>query len=419
MNTPTRRFLKKAFWGYYRHNAIQLPPRFGRREWAFVFWDKDFMKRHTAFRKQQELENYLLGGIPRHLYHSSSYYRDPANRSMKDKDWLGADLVFDLDADHLRDVEGLNFPQLLARVKEEFWKLLDFLTEDFGIPEDQQLLVFSGGRGYHLHVHDPRALGLGSDERREIVDYITGKGLDPELFIKEVPYKRTERGPYPDKIDRIRVLRKDYGWQKRVFEGILELVSVAESKGDMKARVKYLSSHKGLGKKRAQTVATRLFTGEEGSRGVDLLREGKIDFFNDKQTLTSFLKVGFNFALEHGRGETDEPVTGDIHRLIRTPGSLHGKSGLRVTPFKTREELDDFEPLVDAVVFSNEPTQVLAKRTASLFMKGEEYRITQGEMIELPEAAAIFSLGVGLTEIPDPVPDSGLAKAPGSSTSTE
>jgi len=44
----------------------------------------------------------------------------------------------------------------------------------------------------------------------------------------------------------------------------------------------------------------------------------------------------------------DEPVTTDTHRLIRLPKTLHGGSGLVVTPLD-RDELDAFDPLQDAI----------------------------------------------------------------------
>ncbi|SVD73115.1 uncharacterized protein METZ01_LOCUS425969, partial [marine metagenome] len=39
----------------------------------------------------------------------------------------------------------------------------------------------------------------------------------------------------------------------------------------------------------------------------------------------------------------DEPVTGDIHRLIRLPGSLHGGTGL-VVKILNVDELEKFDP---------------------------------------------------------------------------
>jgi DNA primase small subunit len=55
--------------------------------------------------------------------------------------------------------------------------------------------------------------------------------------------------------------------------------------------------------------------------------------------------------------EIDEQVTSDVKRLIRTPGSLHGKSSLRVVPM-TVKELNDFNPLVKAVAFDDDPVRI-------------------------------------------------------------
>ena len=55
-------------------------------------------------------------------------------------------------------------------------------------------------------------------------------------------------------------------------------------------------------------------------------------------------------------GETDENVTVDVKRVIRHLGSLHGKSGLRVTeiPFDRLDPdgSNPFDALREAVVFA-------------------------------------------------------------------
>ena len=76
---------------------------------------------------------------------------------------------------------------MLNLVKRETFKLLTFLTDDFGFNEKSISVVFSGGRGYHIHVRHPMVLTLKNDERREIVDYLAGRGLDIKSFIFEIP----------------------------------------------------------------------------------------------------------------------------------------------------------------------------------------------------------------------------------------
>ena len=384
------------------------------------------MVRHTAFKKLRELNAYLAGVAPRHVYHSTAYYRDPKNRSMKEKDWLGADLIFDLDADHLQGVEGKNYPEMLAMVKVEYKKLLDFIMDDFGFEEDCLEMVFSGGRGYHLHVRSPQAYQLGSQERREIVNYITGKGLDTSRLVKkeffeernfesttiqqgeyegissvESRVRSQRRGGQIYKGKSIKKLEIHPGWNQRIFNGILKMMDQLEELDDHAKRVKFFRQM-GASKNRAEAIVKRLFKGERGHKGIDLIRKRRVDFFHgstDKGLTNSFLEIVINKSAIESMGETDEPVTGDVHRLIRTPASLHGKSGLRVTRLATMEELDDFQPLEDAVVFSDRPVPVFPLKKASVFMKGEQFGLDEEEeQQELPEYAAVFAMGIGLAE---------------------
>jgi DNA primase small subunit len=90
--------------------------------------------------------------------------------------------------------------------------------------------------------------------------------------------------------------------------------------------------------------------------------------------------------------EVDKRVTPDIKRIIRLPGSVHGKTGLRVTPI-TRDELTDFDPLRDAVPssYSDEPVKITMKKDYKFDIKGEHFSLS-GET-EVPEYAAVFLVG--------------------------
>ena len=97
----TRDFLKEKFQEYYRNADITLPPRFTAREWGFLSWEGGIMKRHQKFRSIKDVQKYLIRVAPAHSYHSVAYYKDPGKNTMIEKEWMGADLIFDLDADHL------------------------------------------------------------------------------------------------------------------------------------------------------------------------------------------------------------------------------------------------------------------------------------------------------------------------------
>ena len=125
-------FLKTEYKKYYEKNKIILPDRFGRREFAFIFFGGRGMLRHVGFEKTEQFSDLVKEKIPSDVYYSSAYYQKPNAPTMQEKIWMGAELIFDLDSDHLPNVEKLNYVQQLEIVKKEFYKLVnDFLLNDF------------------------------------------------------------------------------------------------------------------------------------------------------------------------------------------------------------------------------------------------------------------------------------------------
>ena len=183
---------RDLFARYYGSTSLEPPPRLARREFAaFTFSNDAFMRRHASFATAEEFRRYLAREVPRHVYYSSAYYRKPAEPTMSQKEWLGADLIFDLDADHLRGAQSLDYPGQLRRVKEKLRTLVDaFLIRDTGLDPAARAPSAPGGRGYHEHGREERSLPLTSPERRELVDYLSGEGFDPSSTVS----RRRERG---------------------------------------------------------------------------------------------------------------------------------------------------------------------------------------------------------------------------------
>ena len=88
-------------------HELWTPPRLRNREWMFIHWGDKPVDRHRAFSSDESLLSYLQQKGPHSSFHSTAYYRKPSERKMVDKDWLGADLIFDLDGDHLPGVSCL------------------------------------------------------------------------------------------------------------------------------------------------------------------------------------------------------------------------------------------------------------------------------------------------------------------------
>jgi DNA primase small subunit len=95
-------------------------------------------------------------------------------------------------------------------------------------------------------------------------------------------------------------------------------------------------------------------------------------------------------------GKTDEPVTADIKRLIRLPGSIHGGSSFGVIPL-TRKALETFNPLEDAIIFDDTPIRVLVTNAQEVEIKGKIFRVSEG-VGRLPENVAMFLMCRGYAE---------------------
>ncbi|MEM2583076.1 MAG: DNA primase catalytic subunit PriS [Candidatus Thermoplasmatota archaeon] len=372
-------FLKRKFFSYYMHPKIIFPNRIDRREYAFIPFGGE-MRRHIAFSSKEKLVEYLKNEVPAHAYYSSAYYLHPSEESMDEKKWMGADLIFDLDADHLPNVDEMSYEQSLEEVKKEAIKLLSFLTDDFGFSENEIEIYFSGSRGYHFHVKNSRVLSLGSQERREIIDYVTGRGLIIENVLKEkiIP----KEGKFTDKTIEIDIKP---GWKKRFAHALVNFfkeIKAKEKEEAINALIKIGASKK---------VAEQLYDLLTEER-IKRIEQGKVDQATPFKKIIKPLMEKIFISLQ---SEADEPVTSDIKRLIRLPGSLHGKSGLMVAKV---DSIYDFNPLCDAVVFSDEEIEVNIIKPLKIRMMENNFEVKEGKQ-KLPEYLAVFLIARGFATI--------------------
>ncbi|MEM2727038.1 MAG: DNA primase catalytic subunit PriS [Archaeoglobaceae archaeon] len=314
-----KHFLMKKFLEYYKKAEIQMPKQFERREFAFVPFEvlpDFFMHRHISFSSCEDFRSYTISNVPAHVYYSSAYYENPGKDEMEEKVWLGADLIFDIDADHL-PLKTNSVERALEVAKREVKKLLQVLKHDFGTKDLE--VYFSGGRGYHVHVHDEDFLNLESAERREIVDYLT---INNPIIIHK----------------------------RRILESNVSI------------RVKtYLK---------------------------------KIKKLEDRELLKALKKP--DEIIEKFRIYIDAPVTADVKRLIRMPGTLHGKTGLKVVKV---EDLDSFNPLRDAIVFGEDKIKLKTLKKVKITIGEEELNLNAGEVVEVPEFAGIYLLCRGFASL--------------------
>ncbi|MDH7516997.1 MAG: DNA primase catalytic subunit PriS [Candidatus Thermoplasmatota archaeon] len=390
LTTDSLEFLKNRFRGYYEKNDIELPDRFCRREFAFVLFGGKGMIRHLAYNKKTDIKEFLVEKAPAHTYYSSAYYQKPDAQTMQEKNWMGAELIFDLDSDHISEIKNMSYTDSLELVKKEFYKLVDdFLLNDFGFEEKYIDLYFSGGRGYHCHIRDPKIMDLDSNERREIVDYITGRDLKDSLVFHE---HITERKSYGGRIfaggKSLKMPTPDEpGWKGRISRGILEIVNEIKKSGNPIEKLREY----GVKKSDAEKLVREL-----SDDRINRIRDGLLD--QSKTIRKFFLNSALRkTAVSMSAGETDEPVTCDVKRLIRLPSSLHGKTGLKVTRV-TLDKLDDFNPLRDAVVLDDDPVKVDLKQPFKINMRENSFDLEKGEH-KIPAYLAVFLIGRNIANI--------------------
>tara|TARA_Y200000002_G_scaffold192297_1_gene158707 strand:+ start:8148 stop:9251 length:1104 start_codon:yes stop_codon:yes gene_type:complete len=304
--------------------------------------------RHKSFSNVNQVQSFLSQRAMHSCFYSTAYWRRPFELKMADKLWQGADLIFDLDGDHLPGVTDRDFPGMLEVIQEQAWSLWnDFLEPEFGFSEEHLQVTFSGHRGFHLHYRDPNLFHLDSEARRELVSHIRGEGVDVQGGLAR----------YHD------VTAK--GWTQRIRQGMDDMIATLQSihRGDegsnaelrrLESALKSLQDREGNTSQRSSSAIKRLAELMVHDQRVGRLKEGKFELLGNYQTLfLNLLKADASVVLGSA-GETDEVVTIDVRRQIRWPTSLHGKSGMRVSEFPLArldpDSSNAYNPLHEAYV---------------------------------------------------------------------
>jgi len=405
-------FIHDKFAEFYKENAsmIKPPSNISKREFGFFTFKENVVIRHKSFLNVEDLRNYVKQLVPSHAYYSAAYYEMP-EESMEKKGWLGADLYFDIDADHIptkcgkihdtwtckkcgfqgRGVApnecpicgGKGFEErkwpceiCLESAKYEAMKLLDFLIDDFGFSPHEIQVSFSGHRGYHIHIENEKIRELDSSARKEIVDYITGTGLDPTYHgLQGTPRgRRVTSGPDMD----------EPGWRGRIARGTHEFL-LSATKEDLEEL--------GLRKKIINEIISRreeILKSWEKEGPWSLIRGAGVEAW----------KKIIKKAIESQSARIDTVVTTDIHRLIRLPNTLHGKTGWLKIPLSTNE-IEEFDPLSSAIAFKKGEVTIYVKEAPEFRIGEETFGPYRDIKVELPMAAAIFLLCKDAAEVAD------------------
>jgi DNA primase small subunit len=410
MSSLSQSFIRDKFADYYKqHSESILPPSsLKRREFGFLLLEKKVMLRHKGFRDADSLRSSLCSVVPSDVYYSSAYYERP-EEEMKAKGWLGADLVFDIDADHIPtpcatvhdfwvctgcgvsgkgkappkcpSCGGVKFKAktwpcevCLEAAKKETIKLVDVLTEDFGFSSDVLTVAFSGHRGYHVHVESEVVRDFDSLSRKEVVDYVMGIGLDAEFHGLGKGATAERRVAGPD--------LSDHGWRGRVAKGTYDFLLTASEEDLLKMGLTRQQINP-LIKHSEAVLKSWDKKGPWGAvKGISL------------ETWKKIAQCG----VELQSVKIDTVVTPDINRLIRLSNSLHGKTGLKKLELPI-SDLENFDPLKSAVAFKEGEVTVQVSDAPQFRVEDEIYGPFERQKIELPTAAALMLLCKGVAKV--------------------
>jgi DNA primase small subunit len=383
MRTESISVVKNAFRTYYFHHLrlLEEPELIERREFGYRAFESG-MVRHLSYGSKGDLVATLLRNVPADLYCSNALYKYPTY-SMQTKEWLGADLIFDIDGKDLQlpcesthsysicsrcdlvssgkcdlcehckssslDHTSLPCDKCIIALKKEVKRLIQLLTSDLGVDEKSISVYFSGNNGYHVVAAEESFRSLTSEARSDIVSYLTGTNFMAENIGIRKSKEKATASDFMIKFPKSGLM---YGWRRRVADkfGIDQTSS---------AKINHIVRRAG----------------------------GYEAFKAELAKITKTLGV-----------KADPQVTMDVHRIFRMPGSVNSKSGLT----KIRcNNLESCDPLNDACLLAGPEITVKMKTQSPKLdfkMKGKSFRI-RDSTLKLPLFAAVYLICKGLADV--------------------
>ncbi|MEM4195519.1 MAG: DNA primase catalytic subunit PriS [Candidatus Anstonellales archaeon] len=341
-----KNWIKSRFRRYYVKHELK-PDAVEQREFGYGNWEKKIEARHLSFENSEKLNEFLREHAPLYVSRSTAYYERPAAQPMNNKGWRGSDLVFDLDAEMEIFDRGI-----FEKVRSDAIRLIEeFLIPEFGVDKNKIALVFSGNRGFHVHVFDERFRMLGREARREIASYLAGVGLDYKKFFDVDKKSKKILGPTP----------KEAGYRGRFARMVIETLETEPEK------------------------ISRVFNeAEERNRFVEGIKQGVWSRTRLPKVIERLEGVAKELPVKSIN--VDVGVTQDTSKLIRLPGSLHGSTGFVVLPVKKY----DME-IENAIAFGEERVKIKVNENVEVKI-GEGMKAEKGSVVDAPEYLALYLL---------------------------
>ena len=410
-NPYTVSYLRDLFKNYYRNNPVTSPIAIETREVGIGEYGKKISSRHLSFRDISGLNKYLVEKTPFFVSYSVGYYKFPDRRPMENKELFGADIVYEFDADDFdlpcknehdvwfckacgefgnghkdicpkcqgkTEITEWVCDKCLGHAKNETLRLMDFLETDFNLDPKSFVVSFSGSKGYHLRVTDKSIIPLSKSSRLQMMNYIQGKNID----LSQLGFEFKDRQwhcPSP----------KSLGLSSKILSFLKEYI-INSTKENMVSDLN-LTKQK----------AIKIYDNKEvilNKMDNNILWHS---FSSDSKSDAKFWEDLLNLAISKICFRIDPMSSSDIYKIMRMPDTIHGGTGFLSSTIKTKEELVNFNPLSDAVIFREDRTKrIEITRPINEFklIEKEFGPYTIGEKIDLPEAVSVYLLLKGVAK---------------------
>jgi len=403
-------FLRELIKEFYRSTEITTVPDIASREFGIGSFGKKISNRHLEFKNNSSLNFYLRQKSPFYISYSNAHYKFPSARPMEKKDLIGADIIYEFDADDIKTdckIEHDSWkcsscgaigkgnikecPECGSGVKVSEWvcsecigetkrqtiKLMKLLENDFSFT-DGISLNFSGSKGFHLHVRSESIQSLSKNARLELLDYITGTNIN----LTSLGFLSNQRKFLCPKKSNAKA------WAKKILCSIEYLFDEGDASkiAAMASRDKFSFS---------TNKAKKLL--KEKSKIFKAMDVGVL-LFIPKVSNEKFWSALINSIIEDELLMVDRQTSVDINKIIRVPNTIHGSTGLQAKEVSI-EGIKKFDALKECVVMSSKELALLNVVAPKFYLNGETFGPFNKEEVSLPTYAGFFLLARGNAEL--------------------
>ncbi len=143
-------------------------------------WDKTLFYCYFSELKQK-IKKY----IPEDIYYDRNVYKKPASRFrnlghqnfLSDKNVVGQELIFDVDADNIQCIHPKN-KLVCDSCLQNAWQKTKSLSNEIKNIGFKKIKIVYSGKGFHLHIQDERAYKLTKLERINLTKKFSNYPID-------------------------------------------------------------------------------------------------------------------------------------------------------------------------------------------------------------------------------------------------